>query len=197
MPFGFQLPTFQVAHLLTFLMSCDVSHSQMRGRCRDSSSYRIRPLAAKETKGNRVNRLMKTALLALIIASGAALRAAEHPVPLDKNTDAAKCLECHAEKAKGKNVHTAVSMGCLSCHEVRVSKDVTRVKLITATPAALCFTCHADKNPAEIKGVAHKPAMRDCLKCHDPHTSGNPNQLVKPPSGGEKENLCLGCHTTG
>ncbi len=140
---------------------------------------------------------MKTALLALVIASGTALRAAEHPVPLDKNTDAAKCLECHAEKAKGKNVHTAVSMGCLSCHEVRVSKDVTRVKLITATPAALCFTCHADKNPAEIKGVVHKPAMRDCLKCHDPHTSDNPNQLLKPPSGGEKENLCLSCHTTG
>ena len=120
-----------------------------------------------------------------------------HPVPLDKNTDTAKCLECHADKAKGKSVHTAVSTGCTSCHEIRVNKDVTRVKLITTTPAALCFTCHADKNPAQIKGVVHKPAVRDCLKCHDPHASDNPEHLLKPVSGGEKENLCLGCHAIG
>jgi predicted CXXCH cytochrome family protein len=120
-----------------------------------------------------------------------------HPVPLDKNTDTAKCLECHADKAKGKSVHTAVSAGCTSCHEIRVNKDVTRVKLITTTPAALCFTCHADKNPAEIKGVVHKPAVRDCLKCHDPHVSDNKYQLLKETSGGEKENLCLDCHAVG
>lgn len=139
----------------------------------------------------------KTALLALVIASATYLQADEHPVPLDKNTDSAKCLECHAEKAKGKNVHTAIAKGCLSCHEIRVSKDVTRVKLITATPAALCFTCHADKNPANINGTVHKPANRDCLKCHDPHTSDNQYELLKPVSGGEKENLCLSCHAIG
>src|SRR5579863_4559646 len=55
-----------------------------------------------------------------------------HPVPLDKNTDAAKCVECHDDKSKGKSVHSAMAMGCLSCHEVRVNKDVTRVILITA-----------------------------------------------------------------
>ena len=141
--------------------------------------------------------LTRIALLALMMLPGAFLRAAEHPVPLDPKTDSAKCLECHEDKAKGKNVHTAVSMGCLSCHEIRVTKDVTRVKLITATPAALCFTCHADKNPAEIKGTVHKPAERDCLKCHDPHASDNPNQLLKPESGDQKENLCLSCHSTG
>src|SRR5438477_7496819 len=91
--------------------------------------------------------------------------AATHPVPLDKNTDAAKCLECHADKSKGKAVHSAMATGCLSCHEIRVNKDVTRVKLITATPSALCLTCHADKNAADIKGVVHKPAVRDCIKC--------------------------------
>lgn len=120
-----------------------------------------------------------------------------HPVPLDKNADTSKCLECHADKAKGKNVHTAVSTGCTSCHEIRVNKDVTRVKLVTTTPSALCFTCHADKNPAEIKGTIHKPAVRDCLKCHDPHTSDNTNQLLKPTSGDQKQNLCLSCHRIG
>jgi predicted CXXCH cytochrome family protein len=136
-------------------------------------------------------------LLAAILLLVLPLRADIHPVPLDKNTDAAKCLECHADKAKGKNVHTAISMGCLSCHEIRVNKDITRVKLITTTPSSLCFTCHADKNPADIKGVVHTPARRDCLKCHDPHQSDNKFQLLKPSSGDAKENICLTCHTVG
>jgi predicted CXXCH cytochrome family protein len=136
-------------------------------------------------------------LLAAILLLVLPLRADIHPVPLDKNTDAAKCLECHSDKAKGKNVHTAISMGCLSCHEIRVNKDITRVKLITTTPSSLCFTCHADKNPADIKGVVHTPARRDCLKCHDPHQADNKFQLLKATSGDAKENICLTCHTIG
>jgi predicted CXXCH cytochrome family protein len=135
------------------------------------------------------------ALIALLPAHAAATTV--HPVPLDKGTDAAKCLECHEDKTKGKFVHSAIATGCLSCHEVRVNKDTTRVKLITATPAALCVTCHADKKAADIKGTVHPPAVRDCLACHDPHSSDNKNQLLKPVSGGEKENLCLDCHRIG
>jgi predicted CXXCH cytochrome family protein len=123
--------------------------------------------------------------------------AAVHPVPLDQNTDAKKCLECHDDKSKGKSVHSAIATGCLSCHEVRVNKDITRVKLITATPSALCLTCHADKKAADIKGTVHPPAVRDCLSCHNPHSSDNKNELLKPLSGGEKENLCSSCHQTG
>ena len=138
--------------------------------------------------------LVVTGLL-LLIASP--VLADIHPVPLEKNADSAKCLECHADKAKGKAVHTAISTGCTSCHEIRVNKDITRVKLITATAYSLCLTCHADKNAAEIKGTVHKPAVRDCLKCHDPHATDNRFQLLKPTSGAPKENLCLTCHTTG
>jgi predicted CXXCH cytochrome family protein len=144
-----------------------------------------------------MNGLIKIALLTLVMASGRFLLAREHPVPLDPKMDSAKCLECHEDKTKGKNVHTAISMGCTSCHEIRVNKDITRVKLITATPASLCFSCHADKNPAQIKGTVHKPAVRDCFKCHDPHTSNNKDQLLKPASGDQKENLCLSCHEIG
>ena len=136
-------------------------------------------------------------LSALILLLAPHANAAVHPVPLDKNTDAAKCLECHTDKTKGKSVHSAMATGCLSCHEIRVSGDTTRVKLITATPAALCLTCHADKKAADIKGTVHPPAVRDCLTCHDPHSSDNKNQLLKPPSGDAKENLCLSCHQTG
>lgn len=134
--------------------------------------------------------------LFLVFIAGNAM-AAKHPVPLDKNTDVAKCIECHQDKSQGKAVHSAIATGCLSCHEVRVNRDVTRVKLITATPVSLCLQCHADKNAAEIKGKVHPPAVRDCLKCHDPHTSANKNQLLKATSGDKKENLCLTCHNKG
>jgi predicted CXXCH cytochrome family protein len=123
--------------------------------------------------------------------------AAKHPVPLDPKADSATCIQCHEDKSKGKAVHSAIAMGCTSCHEIRVTKDVTRVKLITATPYKLCLTCHSDKDATQIQGHVHQPAVRDCLTCHDPHTSENKNQLLKATSGGEKQNLCLSCHQTG
>jgi predicted CXXCH cytochrome family protein len=134
------------------------------------------------------------ALIALLLSRAAA---AVHPVPLDKNTDAAKCIECHADKSKGKFVHSAIATGCLSCHEIRVNKDITRVKLITSTPQALCLTCHADKDAATLKGTVHPAAVRDCIKCHDPHVSENKNQLLRPTAGEKGKNLCLDCHNQG
>src|ERR1035437_4738262 len=95
--------------------------------------------------------------IALVVLMATRAAAAVHPVPLDKNTDAAKCLECHEDKTKAKSVHSAMKTGCLSCHEIRVNKDITRVKLITATPYALCLTCHADKKAADIKGTCIPP----------------------------------------
>jgi predicted CXXCH cytochrome family protein len=132
----------------------------------------------------------------LAIASFPAF-AKEHPVPLDKNVDSAKCLECHEDKSKGKAVHSAIATGCLSCHEVRVNKDITRIKLITSTPQALCLSCHSDKDATTLKGTVHPPAVRDCIKCHDPHTSENKNQLLKAISGDKGQNLCLDCHNKG
>jgi predicted CXXCH cytochrome family protein len=124
--------------------------------------------------------------------------AATHPVLLDKDIDGKKCLECHQIKATGKAVHSAIAMGCLSCHEVRVAKDITRVKLTAVTPYKLCLQCHDNKDAAKINGHVHEPAVRDCLKCHDPHSSAFPNQLLKAESGATKdENLCLQCHQTG
>ncbi len=120
-----------------------------------------------------------------------------HPVPLDKNTDPAKCLECHAEKNQGKAVHSAMATGCMSCHEIRVSKDVTRVKLVSAVPFKVCLSCHTDKDATQIKGHVHQPAARDCLTCHDPHSSANKNQLLKATVGEKKDNLCLTCHDQG
>lgn len=123
--------------------------------------------------------------------------AGKHPVPLDENTASAKCLECHEGRAKGAAVHTAVAIGCRTCHEVRVVRGITRTKLTKTTATALCLSCHTDKNVAEIKGRVHSPAVRDCLKCHEAHVAENKNLLVKTTSGDKTENLCLSCHTTG
>src|SRR6202020_1687483 len=141
-------------------------------------------------------KFLQTAAFLLVVAIGPVM-AKTHPVPLEKNVDAAKCLECHEDKSKGKAVHSAIATGCLSCHEVRVNKDVTRIKLITSTPQALCLSCHSDKDAATLKGTVHPPAVRDCIKCHDPHTSDNKNQLLKAESGGKGQNLCLDCHQQG
>ena len=121
-----------------------------------------------------------------------------HPVPLEKGTDSAKCLECHGDKAKGKAVHTAISTGCTTCHEVRVNRDATYVKLTATTSAALCLSCHEGMSAANLKGTVHSPAVRNCVKCHDPHASDHKFQLIKATTGADgKENLCLTCHTTG
>ncbi len=149
---------------------------------------------ATSTTTLKLNALICVAV-ALMLTGRAS--AAKHPVTLDPKADPSTCLTCHEDKSKGKFVHSAIATGCTSCHEIRTVKDVTHVKLITSTPAALCITCHADKNAADIKGTVHPPAVRDCLKCHDPHQSDNKNQLLKPESGDAKENLCLSCHNTG
>lgn len=132
------------------------------------------------------------------------LLAAKHPVPLEPNTDAAKCLECHADKTKGQAVHSAMQMGCLSCHEIRViqsrdkkREDITRVKLIKATPTGQCLTCHEGMKSSAGNSRLHAPVTRNCLTCHDPHVSPNKNQLKKVASGARNENLCLACHAQG
>ena len=79
-------------------------------------------------------------------------QAGKHPVALEKGVTSQKCLECHESKTKGKAVHSAMAKGCLSCHEVRVTADVTRTKLTTATPLKLCLQCHSGKDASQIKG---------------------------------------------
>jgi predicted CXXCH cytochrome family protein len=155
-----------------------------------------RPLSSLREIRAQVGRILSSLTLVIVAAVTPAF-ARTHPVTLDKNIDAAKCLECHEDKTKGKAVHSAIATGCLTCHEVRTVRDITHIKLTEVTSVKLCLQCHADKDAAQIKGQIHPPAVRDCLKCHDPHTSANKNQLLKPVSGGKGENLCLQCHTIG
>jgi predicted CXXCH cytochrome family protein len=159
---------------------------------------RIGELVEKVHKCMRIKLIRDLSIAVLIAACGTAnLFPSKHPVPLAQDIDGAKCLECHADKTKEKSIHTAVKGGCLSCHEVRVTRDVTRIKLTTATTLSLCLQCHADKKAAPGQGLLHPPVARDCTMCHDPHDSPNKDHLRKSLSGDQKENLCLKCHDKG
>ena len=61
-------------------------------------------------------------LLIVLLGFAPSLLAKTHPVPLDPKADASTCITCHEDKTKGKAVHSAIAMGCLSCHEIRVNK---------------------------------------------------------------------------
>jgi predicted CXXCH cytochrome family protein len=100
------------------------------------------------------------------------------------------CFDCHGEfqdKLKATFVHTPVKTGeCAGCHSPHTSKHG---KLLSASPSAICTTCHADIVPAKAIS-SHKVAIEgNCARCHDPHASENKGLLRK--AGNE---LCLGCH---
>lgn len=115
----------------------------------------------------------------------AAAQAAQHPVPLGKNPTSKECLTCHADKTRGKYVHSAMAMGCTTCHEVTSARGVTLVSLVSPADE-LCFTCHAKSTDKHL----HAPyAQGNCIVCHSPHSSNWPDQLLAAP-----QNICMGCH---
>ena len=128
----------------------------------------------------------RPALFLVLLGGAVRLSAGEHPVQLEKNVDAAKCLECHEDKSKGTHVHSAIAMGCTTCHEVKVvDKDTTNVDLVSPKEE-LCFTCHEKAKEATVHGPYSKG---NCVLCHDPHVSEFKQQLRA--SGNA---LCLECH---
>ena len=124
-------------------------------------------------------------LLLLGMAWGLPAMAAEHPVPLPKDVQDKNCLECHDDKTKGKAVHSAIGMGCSTCHSVKSDGTTTTVELVSPKNE-LCFTCH-EKSKEE---VLHKPYEQgQCTTCHSPHSSDFPKQ-----TRAETNSLCLACH---
>ena len=112
-------------------------------------------------------------------------QAVEHPVPLGKNPDPSVCAQCHSDKSQGKYVHSAIAMGCTTCHDVTSAKGVTLITLVSPQND-LCFTCHEKSNDK----VLHGPYAEGlCIACHSPHTGNYPNQLLA-----DSQDLCLGCH---
>ena len=137
-------------------------------------------------------------LVGWIIFAGASLAfAGIHPVPLDKNTDPAKCAECHADKAKGKFVHSAIAMGCTSCHEIRVNQG--------------CHSRQADHrySPGAVPYLSRRQQCRRPER-HGASAGGSRLRQVSRPAPvrqqvsvaeadlrRQEQNLCLECHTQG
>jgi predicted CXXCH cytochrome family protein len=109
-------------------------------------------------------------------------RAGMHPVWVDAHSN---CLECHADRATGAYVHGAVKQGCTVCHSIEERDDATYVTM-KQSKSIVCNDCHAQQRFS----MAHFPyASAMCLRCHDPHTSADP-QLLKT----KVNDLCLQCH---
>ena len=156
-----------------------------------TSSLRIR--SAEGSKGGLLLLLVTSAVWASRISKLSAadssdqsyLETSDHPYLETKDRKTETCLKCHPTKNQGKFVHTAVGMGCESCHQAASADDKTTITL-RATGGDLCSKCHEiNKDP-----VLHGPYKAgQCLICHNPHTGAYPAQTRAAVS-----TLCLGCH---
>jgi len=100
------------------------------------------------------------------------------------------CLQCHPSKKAGKIVHSAVEMGCSTCHGEPHRQEKPELDL-TADVPDLCFQCH-DAAAFQKKSVHSAVAAGMCTSCHNPHSSDRENLLTDTQPG-----LCYGCHDKG
>ena len=94
--------------------------------------------------------------------------------------------ECHTKIVAGRFLHSPTAQEeCDACH---VDADVRKHTYnLVVTESELCGYCHTRSE----RTVVHKPVSdKECVKCHDPHGSEYPMQLLGDPSGP----LCLPCH---
>jgi predicted CXXCH cytochrome family protein len=107
-------------------------------------------------------------LLLLIAATQAST--IEHPGILPKD---ANCSSCHANKTKGKSVHSAMAIPCTVCHLTETQGDMTTLNLVMPKEK-ICFACHEKSAPLQ----RHSPgAKAQCVECHDSHSSSRPALL--------------------
>jgi len=110
----------------------------------------------------------------------------QHPVALDPNASSTTCLKCHGDLQKGRYVHTAMSMGCTTCHTVQMEKGVTRVTLTSPT-VQLCVSCHVLSTTDKVLHGPYREGL--CVACHSPHASDFPAHMWA-----SAQDICMGCH---
>lgn len=72
---------------------------------------------------------------------------------------------------------------CQGCH------DFQNKNLLIAPPDKLCEMCHVDFVKGKGRHIHGPVSVRDCLACHDPHSSGHPRLLKESVS-----DICTKCH---
>ena len=102
--------------------------------------------------------------LLLLLPSAMQASAIEHPgiVPMGAN-----CSSCHANKTRGKSVHSAMLLSCTVCHLAQTEGDMTTLNL--AWPKEkICSACHE----GSVELQQHSPVVEgQCVDCHDTHSS--------------------------
>lgn len=103
---------------------------------------------------------------------------------------AVDCFSCHERAAFDKRVnHAPAAAGeCLSCHNPHVAKFEG---LLQETVKELCYSCHADAQEEQSRGIVHMPVRKgECTACHDPHGSNQAGMLQDRSS-----EICFNCHS--
>jgi predicted CXXCH cytochrome family protein len=108
--------------------------------------------------------------LLLLVPVPARAHTVEHPGVLPKD---ANCSSCHANKTKGKSVHSAMVVSCTVCHLTQTQGDMTTLNLLMPKEK-ICFACHESSAAMQ----RHSPSAKgQCVDCHDSHSSDRPSLL--------------------
>jgi predicted CXXCH cytochrome family protein len=108
--------------------------------------------------------LLPALLVGSVRVSAVENRGVEHPGSIHADDD---CSSCHADKSKGKSVHSAMALPCIVCHLAQTQGDMTTLSLFMPKPK-ICSACHEQRASAR----EHRPvANGSCLDCHDAHSS--------------------------
>lgn len=114
-------------------------------------------------------------LLVLLLPATTRARTIEHPGILHKDDN---CSSCHADKTRGKFVHSAMEVSCTVCHLAQTQGDMTTLQL-SLPKEEICFSCHEksmmlQEHPSAVKSL--------CVDCHDVHSSTRRMLLREPPN---------------
>lgn len=100
-------------------------------------------------------------------------RGVEHPGSIHADDN---CSSCHADKSRGKSVHSAMALRCTVCHLAETQGDMTTLSLFMPK-TKICFACHEQS----LSVREHRPVARGlCLDCHDAHSSSRRKLLRQP-----------------
>lgn len=125
----------------------------------------------------------------LYLTTAIAAPAADHP-PV--RSDKVNCLSCHANKAAGKSVHSAMSVPCTTCH-LAETRDSTTVFSLAMPREQICFACHQKSTTIQ----QHTPTVTGtCVDCHDSHSSDYPMLLTSQVDGDYQKSVAK-AHTRG
>lgn len=113
----------------------------------------------------------------------AQVRVIEHPGILHKEDN---CSSCHADKTRGKSVHSAMEVMCTVCHLAQTQGDMTTLTL-SLPKQEICFSCHEKSMMLR----EHPPAVKKlCVDCHDAHSS-NRRMLLLEPANARRRNSSI------